>query len=57
MSGHQSNSSIRRASSAARAESGGEKGRYACVQRFSELGLVYERIARSAIKQANLDFL
>ena len=32
------------------------KAAYACVQRFSELGLVYERIARSALKQANLDF-
>ena len=27
------------------------------VIRFSELGLVYERIARSALRQANLDFL
>ena len=27
------------------------------VQRFAELGLVYERIAKSAIKQINLDFL
>ena len=32
------------------------KAAHACVQRFSELGLVYERIARSALKQANLDF-
>ena len=29
----------------------------ACMLRFSELGLVYERIAKSALKQANLDFL
>jgi hypothetical protein len=27
------------------------------VQRFANLGLVYERIAKSALKQANLDFL
>jgi hypothetical protein len=27
------------------------------VQRFAELGLVYERLAKSAIKQINLDFL
>jgi hypothetical protein len=27
------------------------------IIRFSELGLVYERIARSALRQANLDFL
>jgi 3-methyladenine DNA glycosylase AlkD len=27
------------------------------VQRFSELGLVYERLAQSALKRANLDFL
>jgi hypothetical protein len=27
------------------------------MQRFAELGLVYERIAKSAIKQINLDFL
>ena len=33
------------------------KAAYACVMRFSELGLVYERIAKSALKQANLDFL
>lgn len=33
------------------------KAAYACVMRFSELGLVYERIVKSALKQANLDFL
>lgn len=27
------------------------------VQRFAELGLVYERLAKSALKTANLDFL
>ena len=27
------------------------------IQRFADLGLVYERIAKSALKQANLDFL
>ena len=27
------------------------------VMRFSELGLVYERLAKSALKRANLDFL
>ena len=34
-----------------------KKAAMACVVRFSELGLVYERIAKSALKQANLDFL
>ena len=29
----------------------------AAVQRFADLGLVYQRIAKSALKQANLDFL
>ena len=33
------------------------KAAMACIQRFTELGLVYERIAKSALKQANLDFL
>ena len=33
------------------------KAAMAAVQRFAELGLVYERIAKSAIKQINLDFL
>ena len=33
------------------------KAAMAAVQRFSDLGLVYERIAKSALKQANLDFL
>jgi len=33
------------------------KAAMACMLRFSELGLVYERIAKSALKQANLDFL
>jgi hypothetical protein len=27
------------------------------VMRFAELGLVYERLAKSALKRANLDFL
>ena len=34
-----------------------KKAAMASVLRFSELGLVYERIAKSALKQANLDFL
>ena len=34
-----------------------KKAAMASVVRFSELGLVYERIAKSALKQANLDFL
>ena len=34
-----------------------KKAAMSAVQRFAELGLVYERIAKSAIKQANLDFL
>jgi len=33
------------------------KAAMSAVQRFAELGLVYERIAKSALKQANLDFL
>ena len=33
------------------------KAAMACMMRFSELGLVYKRIAKSALKQANLDFL
>lgn len=33
------------------------KAAMSAVIRFSELGLVYERIAKSALKQANLDFL
>ena len=33
------------------------KAALSAVIRFSELGLVYERIAKSALKQANLDFL
>ena len=33
------------------------KAAMASLQRFAELGLVYERIAKSALKQANLDFL
>ena len=33
------------------------KAAMAAVQRFADLGLVYERIAKSALKQANLDFL
>jgi 3-methyladenine DNA glycosylase AlkD len=34
-----------------------KKAAMSAVQRFAELGLVYERIAKSAIKQINLDFL
>lgn len=34
-----------------------KKAAMASVRRFAELGLVYERIAKSALKQANLDFL
>jgi len=33
------------------------KAAMSSVQRFAELGLVYERIAKSALKQAHLDFL
>ena len=33
------------------------KAAMAAVQRFADLGLVYDRIAKSALKQANLDFL
>ncbi len=33
------------------------KAAMASISRFAELGLVYERIAKSALKQANLDFL
>lgn len=33
------------------------KAAMSAMQRFAALGLVYERIARSALKQANLDFL
>ena len=33
------------------------KAAMSAVQRFANLGLVYERIAKSALKQANLDFL
>jgi len=33
------------------------KAAMASLQRFAELGLVYERLAKSALKQANLDFL
>ena len=33
------------------------KAAMSAVQRFSELGLVYERIAKSALKRTNLDFL
>ena len=33
------------------------KAAMACISRFAELGLVYERIAKSALKPANLDFL
>ena len=34
-----------------------KKAAAACVRRFAELGLVYERIAKSALKQSNLEFL
>lgn len=33
------------------------KAAMSCVQRFAELGLVYERLAKSALKTINLDFL
>ena len=33
------------------------KAAYSSIQRFAELGLVYERIAKSSLKRANLDFL
>lgn len=33
------------------------KAAMAAVRRFADLGLVYERIAKSALKQANLEFL
>lgn len=33
------------------------KAAMSSVQRFAELGLVYERIAKSALKRANLEFL
>jgi hypothetical protein len=33
------------------------KAAMTAVQRFADLGLVYERIAKSALKHANLDFL
>ena len=33
------------------------KAAMSAMQRFADLGLVYERIAKSALKQANLDFL
>ena len=33
------------------------KAAMAAMQRFAELGLVYERIAKSSLKQLNLDFL
>ena len=36
---------------------GVKKAAMAAIRRFSELGLVYERLAKSALKQANLDFL
>lgn len=34
-----------------------KKAAVSAIQRFASLGLVYERIAKSAIKQINLDFL
>ena len=33
------------------------KAALGAIQRFAELGLVYERIAKSALKRANLEFL
>jgi len=33
------------------------KAAFSSIQRFAELGLVYERIAKSSLKRANLDFL
>ena len=36
---------------------GVRKAAMSAVQRFAELGLVYERLAKSAMKRANLDFL
>ena len=36
---------------------GVKKAAMAAVRRFSELGLVYERLAKSALKRANLEFL
>ena len=36
---------------------GVRKAAMAAVRRFSELGLVYERLAKSALKQAHLEFL
>ena len=33
------------------------KAALSAIHHFSDLGLVYERIAKSALKQANLDFL
>ena len=34
-----------------------KKAAMSAVQRFAELGLVYDRLAKSAMKRANLDFL
>ena len=34
-----------------------KKAAMSSIQRFAALGIVYERIAKSALKQANLDFL
>ena len=36
---------------------GVRKAAMAAIRRFSELGLVYERLAKSALKRTNLDFL
>ena len=33
------------------------KAAMSAIQRFAELGLVYERLAKSALKRANLEFL
>ena len=34
-----------------------KKAAWSCLQRFSSLGLVYERLTKSALKTINLDFL
>ena len=33
------------------------KAAFSSIQRFAELGIVYERLAKSALKRANLEFL
>jgi hypothetical protein len=34
-----------------------KKAAMSCMQRFAELGLVYERLSKSALKTINLEFL